>query len=169
MPKKKPSLSLPRLREYLVMYALGSLLYTAIELIYRGRTHFSMVMTGGLCGMLLHRINRRLPRKPIVLRALIGCLTITGVEFSVGCLVNRILHLNVWDYRNQPFHLLGQICPLFSLCWFFLCFPAFFISRLVSNQLAPCLKGGFLFDLFPHLTERIHHGTNQKASKDQCQ
>lgn len=167
MRKKNPSLFLPRLREYLAMYALGSLLYTIIELIYRGRTHFSMVITGGVCGMLLHRINRRYTRKPIVLRALLGCLTITGVEFSVGCLVNRLLHMNVWDYRNQPFHLLGQVCPLFSLCWFLLCFPAFFISRIVSDQLAPFLDGGFLFDLLPHITERIHHGTNQTTPKDE--
>ncbi len=168
MRMNPPSLSLPRLREYLAMYALGSLLYTVIELIYRGRTHFSMVITGGVCGMLLHRINRHYPRKPILLRALLGCLTITGVEFSVGCLVNRLLHMNVWDYRNQPFHLLGQVCPLFSLCWFFLCFPAFFISRIVRDQLAPCLDGGFLFDLLSHITERIHHGTNQTSPKDEC-
>lgn len=167
MRKKKPSISLPRLREYLAIYAIGSVLYTVIELLYRGRTHFSMVITGGVCGMLLHGINRRYAHRQILLRALLGCVTITGVEFSVGCLVNRLLHMNVWDYHNQPLHLLGQICPLFSLCWFFLCFPAFFVSHLVSTRLGPCLDGGFLFDLFPHLTERIYHGTNQTTPKDE--
>jgi uncharacterized membrane protein len=25
--------------------------------------------------------------------------------------------MNVWDYSDMPFNLLGQICPSFSLLW----------------------------------------------------
>jgi len=154
---------LPRLREYLVMYALGSTLYAATEILYRGHTHFTMVITGGLCGLLLHGINCRFHRKPLILRAFLGCLAITGVEFAVGCIVNLYWGLAVWSYADQPLNLLGQICPGFSLCWFFLSFPALIISRLIRVWLAPCLHGGFCFDLFPYLFERIRHGTIQKT------
>jgi uncharacterized membrane protein len=50
-----------------------------------------------------------------LLRCLVGCGIITSPEFIVGCIVNRGLHMNVWDYSAQKFNLLGQICPLFSI------------------------------------------------------
>lgn len=28
--------------------------------------------------------------------------------------------LDVWDYSNQPGNVLGQICPVFGLLWFFI-------------------------------------------------
>ncbi|MBE6622075.1 MAG: hypothetical protein E7630_03880 [Ruminococcaceae bacterium] len=156
------SLSPSRLREYVTMYAIGSVLYALIEILFRGYTHFTMVITGGICGILLHRI-RRLRSKSLLLRAFLGCLAITGVELSVGILVNRVWNLKVWDYGYQPLNLLGQICPLFSFYWFLLTFPAFSVSDLVSRHLSPCLYGGFCFDLFPFLSERIRYGIFQKT------
>lgn len=151
-----------RLREYGVMCALGSLLYAMIEVVYRGNTHFTMVITGGLCGMTLHYIWGRLKNKPLLLCAIIGSIAITTMELMVGCLVNRLLRWDVWNYEHMPLNLWGQICPLFSFYWFLLSFPALMISRCVTTHLAPCLNGGFLFDLIPYLSERKRYGSTQK-------
>ena len=51
---------------------------------------------------------------------LLSSIAITDLEFITGIIVNLILHLNVWDYSNLPFNLLGQICLPFCIIWFFL-------------------------------------------------
>ncbi len=132
-------------RNYIFLFAVGSVSYTVIELLFRGYTHFSMVILGGLCGIVLYEIDHRLSHTSVFLRALCGALAITSLELIWGCILNLWLGLDVWDYTDQPFHLLGQICPLFSLCWFLLCFPAFFILRLAKRYVLDTLHGGFFF------------------------
>lgn len=137
------------LRSYLLMYALGSVLYTVIELLYRGHTHPSMVFLGGVCGAIIHRINRRLPRESLLNRAVLCALAITAAELITGLIVNRLLDLHVWDYSDQPLHLWGQICLPFTFCWFLLSFPALFLSRLITDRIDPSLHGSLFF----HKTE----------------
>ena len=67
---------------------------------------------------------------------MIGSAVITGVELIVGCIVNLILKLEVWDYSNMPLNLLGQICPLYSLLWGFLTIPIVFLC----GKMKPVVK-----------------------------
>ena len=60
----------------------------------------------------------------------IGSLIITVVEFLFGLLVNRVLHLHVWDYSALPLNIMGQICLPFSLIWFVLTIPASALCKL---------------------------------------
>ncbi len=150
-----------QIRCYIFMYSLGSVLYSILELLYRGHTHFSMVITGGLCGILLYGIHSHLRQVPLWGRALIGCFFITLIELIFGCLVNRLWHWAVWDYHDQPFNLFGQICLRFSFYWFLLCFPAFLICHFVRKHLPPCLNGPFLFYRTSSPNERILYGENQ--------
>ncbi len=105
----------------------------ALELLYRGRTDGSMFVAGGLCFVLLGRMNR-LPL-PLALRGLLGALTITSVELGIGLLVNRDYH--VWDYRGQPGNLMGQICPQFTLLWF----PVGLLGMQLHNVLSKEITG----------------------------
>ncbi len=132
-------------RAVLVMYAAGSVVYTGIELLFRGYTHFSMVILGGLCGVALYGIDCRFERASLWQRALLGAAAITALELISGVTVNLWLGLGVWDYRDQPFHFLGQICPRFSFGWFLLCFPALALIRLLKTHVLPCLHGSFAF------------------------
>ena len=84
-----------------------------------------MAATGGLCLTLLYRLDQKHSREGLFLRCLKGATLITAVEFLVGCLVNRLLKWQVWDYSNSFGNLLGQVCPLYSLLWFFLCIPVY--------------------------------------------
>ncbi len=110
------------MKELFCVLLCGSVLYGAIELLYRGRTHWTMLLSGGVCFLLLYALTTR-TGLPLVPLCLLAAALITAVELLVGCLVNRGLHLGVWDYSAQRGNLLGQVCPLFSLCWFALCFP----------------------------------------------
>lgn len=131
------------------MYAFGSVLYTLLELLYRGHTHVSMVILGGLCGIIIHRIGRRLSSEPLMTRAALCALAITAAELLTGIIVNLLLGLRVWDYSDQPLHLWGQVCIPFTLCWFLLSFPALCLSRLVTDKIDPSLHGSLFF----HSTE----------------
>ena len=50
-------------------------------------------------------------------------LMITGVEFIVGMIVNRQMHLNVWDYSGQQYNFKGQVCLLYTNLWILLSCP----------------------------------------------
>ena len=97
------------------LFSLGGLAYCGLELLWRGRTHFSMFLAGGTSLLLLGKLNRAEPKLPLFLRAVVGSGIITMVELSAGLIFNR--SYTVWDYRDQWGNWLGQICPLFSLLW----------------------------------------------------
>lgn len=102
-----------------VLFLIGGWIYTGMELIWRGRTHWSMFILGGLCFVLVGLINEHHYKwnQSLILQSIIGAVLITALEFLTGCIVNLWLKWNVWDYSNLPFNLLGQICLYFFLLW----------------------------------------------------
>lgn len=108
-------------KRFMVAMLTGGIGYGALEVVWRGYTHISMILAGGFCFTVILLLNHTMRNAPFLCR----CFLCTGVvvltEFLVGLLVNRILHLGVWDYSGLRFNLLGQICLEFSLLWFLLC------------------------------------------------
>ena len=102
----------------LVLIGIGGLIYAMIELVFRGRTHWTMLIVGGLCFWLIGLVNEVIPWEVAFWKqCLLGSLIVTVVEFFSGCIINLGLGWNVWDYSNLPLNLLGQICLPFSLMW----------------------------------------------------
>ena len=109
---------------YLIMFLTGGFLYCGIEILYRGYSHISMLLAGGLCFMLVGAVENLLGDGASLIGQMIICgLMITGVEFVVGMIVNRQMHLNVWDYSGQQYNLKGQICLLYTNLWILLSCP----------------------------------------------
>ena len=104
-----------KIRKNILLFALGGLGYCGLELLWRGRTHYSMFLAGGSCLLLLGKLNQAEPKLPLPLRAVAGSGIITMVELTAGLIFNR--DHAVWDYRGHWGNWLGQICPLFSLIW----------------------------------------------------
>lgn len=105
----------------LILFGIGGLLYLLIELLFRGYTHWTMFIVGGLCFVLVGTINEIMPwHTSLILQCVIGAAIITGIEFISGCIINLWFRWNVWDYSDMPFNLLGQICLPFSLLWIIL-------------------------------------------------
>ena len=119
--------------QYVLIYAAGGLLYGLIEILWRGWTHWSMVLCGGLCFLIMYLLSAA--PLPLWLKCLASAMFITAVEFTVGCLVNLRLGWAVWDYSNRPLNLLGQICPLFSLIWLILSLPGMQLCRQLRQLL----------------------------------
>ena len=109
------------MRQYLkemFLAVTGGLLYIILELVWRGHSHWTMFVLGGLCFALIGLINELIPWcMPLWKQALIGAVIITGLEFLTGCIVNLWLRWNVWDYSDMPLNLLGQICVPYILLW----------------------------------------------------
>jgi len=92
-----------------------------------------MGVTGGACLSLFYAAEYRLHTHKLWKRCVLGALIITTLELLVGCIVNRVLGWKVWDYSNIRFNLLGQICPAFSIMWFFISMPAIFLCRAIRE------------------------------------
>ena len=104
------------LKEFIIFIIFG-LMYVTIELLYRGYTHYSMFIVGGICGVLIGLINDNTPDMPLLPQCVLGTVIITVIELLTGLFLNVYLGLNVWDYSNQPFNFMGQICPQFCIIW----------------------------------------------------
>lgn len=102
----------------LVLFLCGAVLYAAIEILWRGHTHWTMAVLGGLLFLLLGGLNNWLPwEMPLAWLIIIGTAIVTAAEFAAGCILNLWLGLGIWDYSNLPGNILGQICPQFTLAW----------------------------------------------------
>ncbi len=104
----------------MIIFAAGAIGYAFFEIMFRGYTHWTMMLTGGACVLTIYYLNQQFPRTPLLLRALGGTLVILLFEFLVGLIVNIWFGWEVWDYSDVPGNILGQICPLFSGAWFIL-------------------------------------------------
>lgn len=120
-----------RLLEILV-FVLGGAAYAMIEILFRGHTHWSMILTGGACVLTMYMISGWLIEAPLIVSALAGAFIITIYELFVGLIVNIRLGWEVWDYSGMPGNVFGQICPTFSAIWFLLCLIFLSIVRLFS-------------------------------------
>ena len=102
--------------KYLILFLLGGYTYYGIEVLWRGCSHYSMIICGGICfiyaGLQNERIEWDYPFWKQVLRVEAFILS---AEFITGCIVNLWLGLDVWDYSGLPGNILGQTCPQFAL------------------------------------------------------
>jgi len=97
----------------IVMFLVGGAGYVGLELLWRGRSHISMFLAGGVCFLILGKLNRLV--FPPAVKCLLGAVAITCVELTAGLLANRTYR--VWDYRQLPFNYKGHICLIYSLLW----------------------------------------------------
>ena len=114
-------------KEIFIFLVMGCI-YTNIELVLRGFTHPSMIILGGLCGMLIGLINNIAPNKNLYKQCFLSMLIVTFLEFIFGYILNIKMGLNVWDYSDLPFNFMGQVSLIFSICWFFLSIVAIWLD-----------------------------------------
>lgn len=106
------------IEKYTFLFLTGGFAYNLIEIIYRGYTHWTMFILGGICFIALGSINNFLSwDTPLIIQSVIGAFIITILEFITGCIVNLKLGWDVWDYSDMLFNIKGQICLPFFLLW----------------------------------------------------
>lgn len=118
-----------------IVFMTGGFMYCAIELIYRGHTHPSMFVTGGLALLWVGGLDsffRKTP--PLLVQMLLGGGIITLLEFGCGLVMNVWLRLRVWDYSKLPFNIMGQICPMYFFLWVLISLPAILVENAVRRR-----------------------------------
>ena len=111
-------MNLKRYHKEIILWILGGLIYIGIELIWRGYSHWTMFLLGGICFVCIGRINEVIQwDMSLWKQVLIGTVIITGLEFLTGCIVNLCLGWNIWDYSEMPLNVMGQICVQYMLLW----------------------------------------------------
>lgn len=122
--------------KHLILALIGGTIYIAIEVAWRGYSHWTMAVLGGLCFICVGLINELFPwGVGLVWQALIGATIITALEFCAGVVLNIWLGLGVWDYSGLPFNILGQICLPFFLAWIPLAAIAIIVDDILRYKL----------------------------------
>ena len=93
---------------------LGGIIYTYIEILWRGYSHWSMTVLGGVCFAVLYFLYEKAGGAHLLLRCAAGSAFITAAEFLTGCIVNLRLGWNVWSYSSLRFNIFGQVSLFFS-------------------------------------------------------
>lgn len=117
--------------KFLTLFLIGGVGYNLIEIIWRGYTHISMTVAGGVAFILIYLIS--FLNVPLIFKSFLGGAAITAVELLSGLVVNMGMGLSVWNYSNQKFNFLGQICLLYSVLWVLLCIPLNLILEKVKS------------------------------------
>jgi len=128
--------STKELFKIILLFLIGGLIYCGIEIAYRGFTHWTMGVVGGFCFVIIGGLNNYIPwNMKIWKQAAVGALVVTSCEFVAGIILNLFLGLNIWDYSNMPFNILGQICVPFTIIWFFLSLICIFVDDWLRYKL----------------------------------
>jgi uncharacterized membrane protein len=102
-----------------------------IEVIFRGFSHWTMMVVGGLCFVIIGLLNEWYTENMrFELQVLIGAFVITALEFISGYILNIKLQMNIWDYSQYRFNLYGQICLHHSICYWI---PLSIIAILIDD------------------------------------
>ncbi len=125
-----------KLKKYVIFFVLGAVGYALIELLWRGRTHWSMMIAGGICFIVFSLISRYLANINILYKAVIASICVTAIELIFGLVFNVYMKMNIWDYSTMSYNVLGQICPLFSLAWIGVAIVFIPIAGIIDNKLS---------------------------------
>lgn len=118
----------------LVMFLAGFCLYVTLEVCFRGYSYPLMGLCGGLCVVILDKINDQISwDTDLFLQALCGMGLITVMEVIIGVVAKYTPLLPVmWDYSNIPMNIDGIVCLPFSVAWFFLSMVAIFLADSIN-------------------------------------
>lgn len=118
---------------YSILFTIMGLTYYLIEMLWRGYSHWTMFVLGGVCGVLVGMLNEHKLTwdMPIWKQVLYGLLIVLPLEFITGCIVNLWLGWQVWDYSNLPLNILGQ----FSLLFAFIFAPVVLLAIVVDDYI----------------------------------
>ena len=125
-----------KMSKYLFLGVLGGCFYYSFELIFRGFSHWTMFLLGGICFLFIYIQGHLLHWKDSLFSQIIRCvLFVTAMEFITGIIVNKWLSWNVWDYSRLPFQLFGQICLPFTIIFSGLCLFGIILSGYIGYWL----------------------------------
>ena len=123
------------MKRYFILFLIGAIGYGTIEILWRGYTHPTMLVAGGVCFCLFYLISQIFKGSHLITKALIAAVSVTVVELCFGVIFNLLLDFKVWDYTSVPLNLFGQICLRFSFMWLFLSLVFLPVADMVGKYI----------------------------------
>ena len=149
----------------LLLFLIGGRVYTWIEILWRGYTHWSMFILGGACFVIMGLLNEyKIPWHWCLLRqSVVSAVIITVFEFITGCVVNLwlngefgiilVCHLTCVARYVYIFSFCGSRFPWSGLCW--MTGPGICSIYGCMNTFPGCRKGsGHIINLYKIYYER---------------
>ena len=102
----------------ILIFIIGAFGYAALETVWRGTSHWTMMICGGISLLAIYFVHSFKGSVPCIYLYTACTLIITAIEFIAGCIINLKFKMNVWDYSGMLFNFKGQICLAYSLGWF---------------------------------------------------
>lgn len=104
--------------KYAFLFWFGGSFYVTLEVLWRERSHWTMLVLAGLVFIAVGLLNQIWGWETgLIKQVLVGTAIATISEFATGCVVNLWLGWNIWDYSDLKFNLFGQITPQFIALW----------------------------------------------------
>lgn len=108
--------------KYIILFLIGGNIYYATEILFRGYSHWTMFLLGGICFIFAGIQNEYIDWEyPFWRQVAITELFVLSAEFLTGLVVNIWLGWNIWDYSNLSGNILGQTSWQFALLFLPLC------------------------------------------------
>ena len=127
-------MQMKKVSQFLFYIAFGGILYYLVEWIYRGYSHWSMFILGGICFLFMYLQGSITEwEDPIWLQIIRCTVFIAASEFITGIIVNKWLEWEIWDYSDQPFQIFGQICLPFTIMFSALSFVGILLCGNISH------------------------------------
>ena len=137
----KSKLIINKLIENTVLWMTGGLIYFYLEIAFRNYSHYSMIVCGGFCFVIVVTIGKYILEtesdilKAVALIMFFGALVITTLELFTGIIVNMKLNMGVWDYSSMKYNVYGQICLTYTMIWALLSLLCVFVSNTIKKFL----------------------------------
>lgn len=118
--------------KYLFLFWFGGSTYVTLEVLWRGYSHWTMLLLAGIVFIILGLLNEIWDwNDSLVKQVIVGTTIATVLEFITGCIVNLWLGWNVWDYTGIPGNILGQVCLPFIILWAIISLVAIVIDDVI--------------------------------------
>lgn len=135
----KSKLIINKIIENTVLWMTGGLFYFYLEIAFRNYSHYSMIVCGGFCFVIVGTIGNYILEtesdipKAVALIMFFGALVITTLELFTGIIVNVKLNMGVWDYSSMKYNVYGQICLTYTMIWSLLSLLCVFVANLIKR------------------------------------
>lgn len=118
--------------KYGFLFWFGGSTYVALEVIWRGYSHWTMLLLAGILFIAIGLLNEIWSWKfKFRYQVLISTGIATILELFTGLIVNVCLDWDIWDYSDIPFNFLGQICLPYTFLWVILSAVAIILDDVI--------------------------------------
>ncbi len=113
--------------DYLFSFSIFSVFGWILEVVYRSVVNKKFINPGllkgpylilyGIGGLLLFWLSKLLTGSNIILKIIVYCICLTGLELISGIISQKFFNKKLWDYSDNFLNYKGLICLKFSIYW----------------------------------------------------